>query len=72
MRTVLRSTELTCPSCVAKIERRLTALDGVTSAAVHVTTGRIVVEHDGVPDDALVAAVAEAGYRASPARAAVR
>lgn len=67
MKTVLRSSELSCPSCVAKIERRLRALDGVTAAKVHFTTGRIEVEHDAsrVGADVLVKAVREAGYNAT-------
>ena len=68
-RTILRSDELTCPSCVAKIERALQRTDGVTSATVHFATGRIEVEHDpGRADaDALVEAVRAAGYRATRA-----
>ncbi len=64
MNTTLRSQELSCPSCVAKIEKSLTALDGVTEARVHFTTGRIVVEHDPDLTDRteLVAAVRRAGY----------
>lgn len=69
MRTTnLYSDDLSCPSCVGKIEGRLARLDGVDSAQVHMATGRIEVTHD--PDvadtDALVAAVAEAGYHAAP------
>ena len=45
-RTLLRSDEFTCPSCVAKIEKRLTRTPGVVAAKVHFTTGRIEIEHD--------------------------
>jgi copper chaperone len=66
--TTLYSTELTCPSCIAKIERQLAAVDGVEQGTVHFTTGRIEVVHD--PDvatvDDLVAAVRKAGYTAAP------
>jgi copper chaperone CopZ len=66
MKTLLRSQELSCPSCVAKIEKALKAVDGVSAAQVHFNTGRIEVEHD--PDrataDALVRAVRNAGYEA--------
>ncbi len=67
-RTLLRSSEFTCPSCVAKIEHQLTRLPGVVSATVHFATGRIEVEHDPrrAPVDALVAAIARAGYAATP------
>lgn len=66
MKTVLRSQELTCPSCVAKIEKALKALDGVTEAKVFFNTGRIEVDHDGnlVRVDELVKAVRAAGYEA--------
>ena len=65
-KTTLRSQELSCPSCVSKIEKELNSVDGVTSAEVHFSTGRIVVEHD--PERAskndLVQAVGRAGYTA--------
>ena len=64
--TTLRSQELSCPSCISKIERSLERLDGVDDAEVHFTTGRIVVKHDPAvakPVD-LVKAVGEAGYTA--------
>ncbi len=64
-RTVLRSAGLSCPSCIVKIERALKALDGVSSATVHFTTGRIVVAHDPtVSWDGLVEAVRALGYDA--------
>jgi copper chaperone len=67
-RTVLRSDEFTCPSCVGKIQKRLRRTPGVVTATVHFSTGRVEVEHDparvAVAD--LVAAIGEAGYRARP------
>ncbi|MDN5697188.1 MAG: heavy-metal-associated domain-containing protein [Rubrobacter sp.] len=69
MKTLLRSKELSCPSCVSKIERALESVDGVTDATVHFTTGRIEVEHDPsrAKPDALVEAVRSTGYNASVA-----
>lgn len=66
--TILRSQELTCPSCVAKIEKALDAVDGVETAKVHFATGRIEVQHDPARAsvDALVKAVRSAGYDAKP------
>lgn len=63
-KTTLRAQDLSCPSCVAKIEKALGTLDGVGKAEVHFTTGRIAVEHDPqkAPVDSLVKAVADAGY----------
>lgn len=65
-KTTLRSSDLTCPSCVSKIEKALTALDGVESAEVRFSSGRVVVEHDEtrVSKEALVDAVGRAGYTA--------
>lgn len=65
-KTILRSGELTCPSCVAKIEKALKSVNGVASATVFFNTGRIEVQHDAAtagPDE-LVKAVRGAGYEA--------
>lgn len=66
MKTLLRSSELSCPSCVAKIEKSLSALPGVEEAKVHFNTGRIEVQHDPdqTPDEDLVRAIRDAGYEA--------
>lgn len=68
MTTILRSPDLTCPSCVRKIETALAALDGVENATVHFTTGRIEVRHD--PDrasvDELIRTIRATGYHARP------
>lgn len=65
MKTILRSQELSCPSCVAKIEKALTALGGVTAAKVQFNTGKIEVDHtDQVSTDQLLKAVQSAGYNA--------
>lgn len=50
--TILRSDDLTCPSCVAKLEKALTRVPGVTLARVSVDQGRIEVEHDADQADA--------------------
>lgn len=64
MKTILRSDELSCPSCVAKIEKQLKGLEGVDSAVVHFNTGKIEVEHDEANTDrqTLVDTVRVAGY----------
>lgn len=64
VKTILRSRELNCPSCVAKIEKSLGRLDGVERAKVHFNSGKIEVEHDPalVSAEALVQAVRDAGY----------
>ncbi len=66
MKTLLRSQEFSCPSCVAKIEGALKSLDGVQNAKVYFNTGRIEVEHDPqkVNAEALVKTVKSVGYEA--------
>lgn len=68
--TILRSNELSCPSCITKIEKRLSGMPGVEDATVHFNTGRIEVVHDTeqTNQDQLVAAVAEVGYTARPSQ----
>lgn len=69
MKTILRSQEFSCPSCVVKIEKALQSLAGVEEAKVHFNTGRVVVEHDPeqVSDDELVKTIKAAGYEAKVA-----
>lgn len=66
-KTILRSQELTCPSCIAKIEKALKSIDGVSDARVYFSTGKIEVAHD--PDKVqvpqLIQAVQSVGYAAS-------
>ncbi|RFC64687.1 MULTISPECIES: heavy-metal-associated domain-containing protein [Mesorhizobium] len=68
IQTLLRSDELSCPSCVPKIEKSLLALPGVTRAEVKFSSGRIEVEHDPALTDvaALINSVAKVGYVARP------
>lgn len=65
-KTLLRSQELTCPSCVAKIETALKVLKGVTDAKVYFNTGKIEVQHDPqvAQVEDLVKAVKSVGYEA--------
>ena len=51
MKTTLRSRDLTCPSCITKIEKGLSGLPGVTYAKVHFNSGRIEVEHNDSSTD---------------------
>mgnify|MGYP001017966043 CR=1 FL=1 len=66
MKTILRSNELTCPSCIAKIEKALTALEGVDTAKVHFNTGRIEVQHnpEQVNGEQLADSIRAIGYEA--------
>jgi copper chaperone len=66
MKTLLRSQELSCPSCVAKIEKALKARDGVDDARVYFNTGRIEVQHnpERVSAKDLIKVIQEVGYEA--------
>ncbi|HZW02645.1 MAG TPA: heavy-metal-associated domain-containing protein [Anaerolineaceae bacterium] len=66
MKTILRSKELTCPSCITKIEKALTALEGVENAKVFFNTGRIEVQHDSaqVSGEQLEESIRAIGYEA--------
>lgn len=66
--TILRAEGFSCPSCVAKIEKRVGRLDGVEKVKVHFASARIEIDHDDtVSVDDLIAVVAKAGYAAKPA-----
>jgi Cu+-exporting ATPase len=60
--------EMTCASCSARVEKALLRLPGVQSASVNLATERASVTFDPLRLDpaGLVAAVAAAGYPASP------
>jgi len=64
MKTTLRSRDLSCPSCIQKIESALRRLNGVSEAKVYFNSGRIVVEHDQAEVDveALQRTVRDIGY----------
>ena len=66
MKTIFRSQELSCPSCVAKIEKAVNALDGVQDVQVFFNTGRIEVEHDPevAKTDQIISSIRSAGYEA--------
>lgn len=59
----LKITGMTCGHCVRSVTGALKAVPGVTAAEVDLKSGSATVE--GAPDPAaLLAAVAEAGYKA--------
>ncbi len=66
--TLLRAEGFSCPSCVTKIEKRVSKLKGVEDVKVHFATARIEVDHDEAKTtvDDIVNAVAKAGYKATP------
>lgn len=64
MKTILRSSDLSCPSCIAKIEQTLARTPGVHAAEVRFNSGRIEVEHDPAVADvaAVQAIIRQLGY----------
>ncbi|MFD2752549.1 heavy metal translocating P-type ATPase [Comamonas terrae] len=58
---------MTCASCVGRVERALKKVPGVQSASVNLATERASVEaSEGTDLQALIAAIAKAGYEAAP------
>ncbi|HSQ72520.1 MAG TPA: copper ion binding protein, partial [Rubrivivax sp.] len=63
--TTLHIDDMTCASCVARVEKALLKVPGVTAVAVNLATEQATVEGLAtVPVPALVAAVTKAGYAA--------
>jgi copper chaperone len=56
---------MTCGHCKKAVEEALASVDGVTKVEVDLDAGRATVE--GGDPDAMIAAVVEEGYAASPA-----
>jgi Cu+-exporting ATPase len=56
---------MTCASCVAKVEKGLSRIEGVEATVNLATASARVLAPAGVDDDALVDAVAATGYHAS-------
>lgn len=46
MTKIFRLKGLGCASCAAKIEKRVSKLDGVTASSVNFATARLVIEGD--------------------------
>jgi copper chaperone len=59
---VYRVVGMTCSHCEAAVVDEVGALRGVTSVDVDLGSGRLTVHGERVEDDAVAAAVAEAGY----------
>lgn len=53
---------MTCSHCVASVREEVSEIDGVESVEVDLASGRLAVTGEGVSDEAVAAAVAEAGY----------
>ena len=60
-------TGMTCGHCVAAVQDEVAKVDGVTGVDVELATGTVTVASDrSLPDDAVAAAVEEAGYEVVP------
>lgn len=66
MKTILRSDELNCPSCVNNIESNLNSMEGIEKATVKFNSGKIEVDYDPelLTEEDLVNAVQQSGYLA--------
>jgi len=53
---------MTCDHCVASVREEVSELQGVETVDVDLATGRLEVGGDGFTDEAVRAAVDEAGY----------
>jgi copper chaperone len=53
---------MTCSHCVLSVREEVAEVPGVSAVDVDLTSGRMTVTGDDVSDDAVRAAVVEAGY----------
>lgn len=57
---------MTCAHCVLSVREEVSEVEGVERVEVDLASGRLTVAGDGVSDEAVRAAVGEAGYRLAP------
>jgi copper ion binding protein len=60
--TTYQVTGMTCGHCVQAVTTEVSAIDGVTEVQVDLESGRVEVTGEDVTEDAVRAAVDEAGY----------
>lgn len=63
-RIELKIEGMTCGHCVARVEKAVAAVAGVSDVSVGLESGTAIVEGTGVEAGSLVAAVDGAGYAA--------
>ncbi|HBK58402.1 MAG: heavy-metal-associated domain-containing protein [Rectinema sp.] len=63
MRKLLKIEGMSCGHCVMHVQSALESIPGVKSAKVDLLERQALVEGDALDDQALRAAVADAGYR---------
>ena len=54
---------MTCDHCVLSVTEEVTEVEGVVDARADLPSGRLTVTGSGFSDDAIAAAVEEAGYQ---------
>ena len=57
---------MTCAHCVASVREEVSEVAGVSSVDVDLDSGRLTVAGEGFADEAVAAAVSEAGYEVGP------
>ena len=57
---------MTCSHCVASVREEVSEVPGVSAVDVDLASGRVSVAGANVSDEAVRAAVAEAGYQIAP------
>ena len=63
MRTNLRTDDLTCPSCIKKIESGIGKTKGVSDVSVKFNLNKVTVDHDEtVSGDELKSTIEKLGY----------
>ena len=60
--TTYQVTGMTCGHCVQAVTTEVSGIDGVTDVRVDLESGRVDVTGEGITDEAVRAAVDEAGY----------
>lgn len=53
---------MTCGHCKASVEEEIGEITGVSTVEADIATGTVTVTSDNIDDQAVAAAVAEAGY----------
>ena len=64
-KTTLKIEGMMCEGCVSNVQKALEGLAGVTAVEVSLKKGTATVTHEGVSDEDMIAAVVDAGFRAS-------
>lgn len=61
--SVIRITDLDCPDCAAKLEKRIAAISGISVARLNFATAKLVVEHT-IPLEKILEEIEKAGQKA--------